>query len=51
MSACPPCDNAAVYLHLLERGKDEHGRLTHTRLSLAKDVGTQDGLGNALLLD
>jgi hypothetical protein len=38
-------------LDLLKRRKDEDCGLTKTRLCLADDVGTQDGLRNALSLD
>lgn len=36
---------------LLEGGQDEHSRLTHTRLRLAKNVRTQVRARNALVLD
>lgn len=38
-------------LDLLERGEDKDGSLTHTRLSLAENIHSEDGLGDALLLD
>ena len=38
-------------LDLLESGEDEDGGLTKTRFGLAENVGTQDGLRNANLLD
>jgi hypothetical protein len=40
-----------LHSHLLQRGQDEHCRLTHTRLCLTQHIGTEDGLGNALLLN
>ena len=36
---------------LLKTGKNEHGRLTHTRLGLTENVSAKDGLGDTLLLD
>lgn len=39
------------HLHLLQRGKDEDGSLTHTRFGLTQNIGTKDSLGNTLLLD
>lgn len=36
---------------LLQSGEDEHSRLTKTRLRLAENVGTDDSLRNAVLLD
>jgi hypothetical protein len=42
---------ASDWFDLLERGEDEHGGLTKTRFSLAKDIGTEDSLRNANLLD
>lgn len=36
---------------LLESGKDKHSCLTHTRLSLAKNIHAKHSLGNALVLD
>lgn len=38
-------------LDLLERGEDKDGSLTHTRLSLAENIHSEDGLGDTLLLD
>jgi len=38
-------------LHLLEGGKDEDGRLSETRLSLADDVTAKHGLGDTALLN
>eukprot|EP00128_Syssomonas_multiformis_P001969 Colp12_sorted_trinity150504_noHs@29447 len=38
-------------LQLLECGDDKNSGLTHTRLGLAQEIVTQDGLGNALLLN
>ena len=37
--------------HLLEGSKDEDGRLTHTGFSLTQDIGTEDSLRDAFLLD
>ena len=36
-------------LQLLEGGQHEDGRLAHTRLGLAQDVHSQDGLNNSLI--
>jgi len=44
-------DLALDRLELLEGGKDEDGGLTHTRLGLAEDVHTENGLRNTLRLD
>lgn len=38
-------------LHLLQAREHKDCSLTHTRLGLAENIGTKDGLGNALLLD
>jgi hypothetical protein len=38
-------------IHLLKGGEDEHRGLTKARLSLAKDIGTEDSLRNGTLLD
>lgn len=37
--------------NLLQGGQHKHGRLAHTRLGLAQDVHTQDGLWDAFMLD
>jgi hypothetical protein len=37
-------------LHLLEGGEDKDGGLTHTGLCLTEDIGTEDSLGDTLLL-
>ena len=42
---------ASDWFDLLEGGEDEDGGLTKTRFGLAKDIGTQDGLRDANLLD
>lgn len=42
---------ASDWLNLLECGEDKHGGLTKTRFGLAKDIGTEDSLRNANLLD
>jgi hypothetical protein len=42
---------ASDWLDLLESGEDEDCGLTKTRFSLAEDVGAQDGLRDAYLLD
>lgn len=41
----------SCHSQLLQTGKDEHGRLTHTRLGLTENVSAKDGLGDTLLLD
>ena len=38
-------------LNLLQHAQHKDSGLTHTRLGLAEDVHTQDGLGDALVLD
>jgi len=38
-------------LHLLQGGEDKDGSLTHTRLCLTEDVGTEDSLGDTFLLN
>lgn len=38
-------------VELLEGSEHEHGGLAHAGFGLAKNVGSQDGLRNALLLD
>lgn len=38
-------------LDLLESGENKDGSLTETRFGLAKDIGSEDGLRNANLLD
>jgi hypothetical protein len=38
-------------VELLQGGEHEHSRLAHARLGLADHVHTQDGLGDALMLD
>lgn len=38
-------------LNLLQRGQDEHGRLSETGLGLADDVTSEEGLGDTGLLD
>ena len=40
-----------VDIELLEGGNDEDGGLAHSTLGLAEDVVSEDGLGNALLLN
>lgn len=52
-SATPSHEQTKQSCHsqLLQTGKDEHRRLTHTRLGLTEDIGAKNGLGNALLLD
>lgn len=42
---------ASDWLDLLEGGENEDCGLTETRFGLAEDVGTQDGLRDAYLLD
>lgn len=42
---------AGDWLDLLKGGEDEHGGLTETRFSLAKNVASKNGLGNADLLN
>lgn len=42
---------ASHRLNLLESSKDEDSGLTQTGFGLAEDVGTQDGLRDAHLLD
>ena len=42
---------AGDWLDLLESGEDEDGSLTKTRLGLAEDVGAENCLRNADLLD
>lgn len=42
---------ASDRLDLLEGGEDEDGSLTKTRLGLAEDIGTENSLWNANLLD
>jgi hypothetical protein len=36
---------------LLQGRNDKHGRLTHTALSLAKDIISENSLGDTLLLN
>ena len=36
---------------LLQNGNDKNSRFSHSRLGLADDVGTEDGLRDALVLD
>jgi hypothetical protein len=40
-----------LWFYLLQRREDEYGGLSQTRLGLAEDVGSQDGLRDAYLLD
>ena len=42
---------AVNWLDLLQGGKDKDGRFTETRFGLAEDVGGEDCLGEADLLD
>lgn len=44
-------DLAGDSLDLLKRSEDKDGSLTHTRLGLAENIHSEDGLGDALLLD
>lgn len=39
------------HIHLLQRSKHKHSRLTHTRLGLTQNICTEDGLGNTFLLN
>lgn len=43
-------DLAGDGLDLLEGSKNEDGSLTHTRLGLAQNIHTENGLGDTLLL-
>src|SRR6266536_5724210 len=42
---------ASDWFHLLKSCENENGSLTKTRFGLAENVGTEDGLRNANLLD
>jgi hypothetical protein len=42
---------ASDWLNLLECSEDEDGGFTKTRFSLAENIGTEDSLRNANLLD
>jgi len=44
-------DFAVDRFDLLKAGKDKDGGLTHTRLGLTEDVGTEDSLRDTFLLD
>ena len=44
-------DLAVDGLNLLKRGENEDGGLSETRLGLANDITTKQGLGNASLLN
>jgi hypothetical protein len=43
-------DFAGNRVDLVQGGQNEHGRLTHTTLCLAKNIVTENGLRNALVL-
>ena len=50
------CDNehrslAVLGLDLVQRRQHKHGRLAHACLGLADNIGAQNSLGNALVLD